>query len=304
MAHLKAYPNPISSKKLSKNSSLRNKSTTIESASAKYRGVCLNSRRKCEIWGNERWVSLIFLKNDGKRRYMEKRRLVCCSTSTEEVGLVGKGEKGKYGAGEGQFGNLVSEFGWRVRRLVEDEDEMRRVAQVQAEAFHVPMPLFNDLFFQFFEAEVLAGLIYKLRNSPPNRYACLVAEPTDASASLQKSQRGLVGVVDVTVLRDEAVLKHLDGVEEYLYVSGIAVLRDFRRKKVATVLLKACDLLSLLWGFDYLALRAYEDDSAALRLYSNAGYKVVSGDPRWMTTWIGRKRRVLMIKQSALRDWC
>lgn len=75
-----------------------------------------------------------------------------------------------------------------------------------------------------------------------------------------------------------------------------------RRQKVATVLLKACDLLSLLWGFDYLALRAYEDDSAACKLYSAAGYKVVSGDPIWMTTWIGRKRRVLMIKQSGLSE--
>lgn len=75
---------------------------------------------------------------------------------------------------------------------------------------------------------------------------------------------------------------------------------DNRRRKVATVLLKACNLLSFIWGFDYLALRAYEDDLAALKLYSTAGYKVVSGDPIWMTTWIGRKRSVLMIKQSGL----
>lgn len=75
-----------------------------------------------------------------------------------------------------------------------------------------------------------------------------------------------------------------------------------RRQKLATVLLKACDLLSLHWGFDYLALRAYEDDSAARKLYSAAGNKVVSGDPNWMTTWIGRKRRVLMIKQSGLSE--
>ena len=35
-------------------------------------------------------------------------------------------------------------------------------------------------------------------------------------------------MVDVTALRDEAVLQHLGGAEEYLYVSGIAVLNDFR----------------------------------------------------------------------------
>ncbi|CAN0830834.1 hypothetical protein LINGRAPRIM_LOCUS3384 [Linum grandiflorum] len=40
------------------------------------------------------------------------------------------------------------------------------VAQVQAEAFHTPVALFD---FLFFKAEVLSGLLYKLRNTTPNR---------------------------------------------------------------------------------------------------------------------------------------
>lgn len=71
---------------------------------------------------------------------------------------------------------------------------------------------------------------------------------------------------------------------------------------MATALLKACDKLSILWRLDYLVLRAYEDDLGARKLYSNEGvislgYRVVSEDPAWMTTWIGRRRRVLMIKR-------
>eukprot|EP00262_Sarcandra_glabra_P002071 TRINITY_DN12327_c0_g1_i1.p1 TRINITY_DN12327_c0_g1~~TRINITY_DN12327_c0_g1_i1.p1 ORF type:complete len:311 (+),score=46.67 TRINITY_DN12327_c0_g1_i1:48-935(+) len=294
MAHLKASPSPIVSiTKLCKNSPCTSESTTAH-AKSRLRSS-YNNVQKCRAVGYGRWVSGPIAERVSRWEFQ-------CSSSTtgREVGFV---EDGKYGFGEGQFGDLVSEFGWRVRRLVEEEGEMRRVAQVQAEAFHVTMPLFNHIFYQFFEAEVLAALVYKLRNSAPNRYACLVAEPTDASDPTPTSQKGLVGVVDVTVLRDEAVLTHLQGVEEYLYVSGIAVLTGFRRQKVATVLLKACDLLSILWGFDYLALRAYEDDSTARTLYSNAGYRIVSGDPPWMTTWIGRKRRVLMIKRSALRYW-
>lgn len=72
-----------------------------------------------------------------------------------------------------------------------------------------------------------------------------------------------------------------------------------RRQKVATALLKACDILSVYWGATYLVLRAYEDDSGARTLYTNAGYTVVSGDPPWTSTWIGRKRRVLMIKRCS-----
>ncbi|KAI3889835.1 hypothetical protein MKX03_033873, partial [Papaver bracteatum] len=97
-------------------------------------------------------------------------------------------------------------------------------------------------------------------------------------------------LVDVTVLNNKDVVQHLDGAEEYLYVSGIAVFNKFSRKKVATELLKACDVLLNIWGFRYLALRAYEDDSAACRLYTNTGYKIISKYPLW-TTWIGRKRR-------------
>ncbi|XP_021748681.1 uncharacterized protein LOC110714476 isoform X1 [Chenopodium quinoa] len=198
---------------------------------------------------------------------------------------------------------LVKEYGWKVRRMKEDKSEMKMVAQVQAEAFHVPSLFFDDWFFSFFQAEVLAGLIYRLRNSPPDRYACLVAEPakehdrdTSMNSQAEQVQQQLVGVVDVTVLRDNDVMQHLQGAPEYLYVSGIAVSQNFRRQKVATALLKACEVTAVLWGHEYLVLRAYEDDWGARSLYTNAGYRLVSTDPIWVT-WIGRKRRILMIKR-------
>ncbi|XP_056693669.1 GCN5-related N-acetyltransferase 10, chloroplastic isoform X2 [Spinacia oleracea] len=131
---------------------------------------------------------------------------------------------------------LVREYGWKVRRMAEDKSEMRKVAHIQAEAFHDPSPFFDDWFFNFFKAEVLAGLLYRLRNSPPDRYACLVAEPAkeyDMDASMdsqaQHEQHQLVGVVDITVLRDSDVMQHLQGAPEYLYVSGIAVSNNFSK---------------------------------------------------------------------------
>lgn len=123
----------------------------------------------------------------------------------------------------------------------------------------------------------------------------MAESPSDANS---ESKTKLVGVVDVTALRDEAVLQHLQGADEYLYVSGLAVSKRFRRRKIGSCLLKSCEMLSVLWGFKYLVLRAYEDDLGARTLYANAGYRVVSRDPPWLTSWIGRRRRVLMIKQS------
>ncbi|KAJ6798506.1 Uncharacterized protein M6B38_212295 [Iris pallida] len=229
---------------------------------------------------------------DWKRR---RRSLVyTCTTANGEVGrtvVEGEGE----GEGEelGQDGYLARGFGWGVRRMVVVGEEMRMVAAVQAEAFHEPVALFNDFFLDFFKAEVLSALIYRLRNSAPDRYACLVAESVDGSSSLIAPE--LVGVVDVTVQGDGDVLRHLKGTKEYLYVSGIAVLIKYRRRKIATVLLEGCDVVSRRWGLKHLALRAYEEDSAARKLYAKAGYAVVASDPHWVT-WFGKKRRVLMIK--------
>ncbi|XP_059281856.1 GCN5-related N-acetyltransferase 10, chloroplastic [Lycium ferocissimum] len=211
-------------------------------------------------------------------------------TREEEVGLKSRKQRGNY-----EVECFVNdENGWKVRRMIETEEEMRNVAFVQAEAFHEPVFMFNDMFFEFFQAEVLSGLLYRLKNSPPDRYACLVAE---ASSDTSEVEQNLVGVVDATVYRDNDVLQYLPGAAEYIYISGIGVLNKFRRQKVATALLKACDVLARFWGFDYLVLRAYEDDFGAQQLYTNAGYKVVSGDAPWKTKWIGRRRRVLLIKQ-------
>ncbi|KAL9673823.1 hypothetical protein QQ045_030085 [Rhodiola kirilowii] len=208
------------------------------------------------------------------------KRLVSCRGSGR--GLIEQSNNGTRVEEEEGVEVLVCANGWRVRRMAGDQTEMRKVAQVQAEAFHEP-------------AEVLAALLYRLRNSSPDRYACLIAEPEASESGLQGE---IVGVVDLAVSRDDDVLQHVQG-EEYLYVSGIAVSNKFRRQKVATTLLEACEAVSTLWGFKFLALRAYECDLGARTLYANAGYRVVSGDPHWKTTWIGRKRRVLMIKQCS-----
>ncbi|CAN1247167.1 hypothetical protein LINGRAPRIM_LOCUS3372 [Linum grandiflorum] len=239
------------------------------------------------------------------RIHIKKRDAVsCCSSSStttgsttpsveEEANSLQVWEIPSLAGTEKQFENLTTQFGWRVRRLVNNPTETKEVAQVQAEAFHTPVALFDFLFFEFFKAEVLSGLLYKLRNTTPDRYACLVAEPADGSST---SPTKLVGVADATAARDAEVVKYLVGVQEYLYISGIAVLTSFRRQKVGSVLLTACDNVARLWGFEYLALQAYADDMGARALYAKAGYRVASSDPQWFAL-IGRRPRVLMIKR-------
>ncbi|XP_078434244.1 acyl-CoA N-acyltransferases (NAT) superfamily protein isoform X2 [Wolffia australiana] len=218
-------------------------------------------------------------------------------TRSRKRGSVGVSALGGVELGE-KF--LVEEFGWRVRRMTKVSEEVREVARIQAEAFHEPSALFDDFLFQFFEADVLQALIYRMKNSPPDRYACLVAEPRDSSNPESTSPQCLVGVVDVSIQRELDVLKHLEEVEEYLYVSGIAVLKSWRRRRVASALLRACDAQSIIWGCTHMVLHAYEDDKSAQELYKKAGYEVVSDDPWWVNPWLGKRRRVLMIKKSSL----
>ncbi|CAD6343500.1 unnamed protein product [Miscanthus lutarioriparius] len=233
----------------------------------------------------------------GARGRPREERVPCLPATEAGVGAAGvareEDEDDEY---------LAREAGWGVRRMGRVGEEMRRVAQVQAQAFHVPVALFNDFFFNFFKAEVLSALIYRVRNSPPDRYDCLVAEEAEAADQLSKAPyERIVGVVDCTVQDEDDILKQLQGVDEYLYVSGIAVLPSFRRRKVGTALLKACEALGLKWRYRFMVLRAYEDDDGARGLYAKAGYRVVSRDPEWVT-WVERRRRVVMIKDLLVHD--
>ncbi|KAK6785790.1 hypothetical protein RDI58_014315 [Solanum bulbocastanum] len=216
----------------------------------------------------------------------------CTSRSTSFPVSSASAKKIKSQRGDHQY-EVVNENGWKVTRMNEttEQEMMREVSVVRAKAFSQPIPFSKYLLFQ---GEQLSRLVYKLKNYKPDRYACLVAE---ASTDTPEVKQEVVGVVDATVYSDDDVLQYLPGGTEYIYISGIAVLNKFRRQKVATALLKACDVLARYWGFEYLVLRVNEEDFGARRLYTNAGYKVVSGDATWKTKWIGRRRRVLMIKQ-------
>ena len=86
----------------------------------------------------------------------------------------------------------------------------------------------------------------------------MVAEPTTNIAS--DSHKQLVGVVDVTVLRDKSVLQHLPAeVEEYLYVSGIAVLKSFRLNIYIYIYIFPSYLINIYnWYQSIFSLRTFD----------------------------------------------
>lgn len=95
-----------------------------------------------------------------QRRTFEKKRglIHCCSSSTSTSADQQLNTPADYKLDSRinedeklQFGYLVRDVNWQVRRMLETEEEMREVANVQAEAFHDPVFLFDDLFFDFFK---------------------------------------------------------------------------------------------------------------------------------------------------------
>ncbi|GJP51371.1 hypothetical protein CLOM_g10526 [Closterium sp. NIES-68] len=237
------------------------------------------------------------------------------------------------GEAEGARGVFSVESGkWRVRMAA--REEMKAVADLQAEVFHDPPPAplsaLNAFFLEMFKAELFDNLLHKLKYSPPDRHCILAAQhvsqplpppnPIDGSPAREALGRKLpasppaaaaaaaaaasaawpavVGVVDLTALDDRSVLKHLSGAREYLYLSGMAVHPTLRRESIASVLLGAVERLSLRWDFEYIVLHVHEDNIAARRLYQKAGYLAIDCDSRWTSTLLGMRRRVLLAKRT------
>lgn len=125
-----------------------------------------------------------------------------------------------------------------------------------------------------------------------------------SGASTQAGQaslrRGVLGVVEVSRVALKEVLSRLPpSVEEYVYVSSMAVERGMRRQGVAHALLQAAEEQARMWSAGHLTLHVHKDNAAAVELYRGFGYSVVSEDPGWKTL-VGDRVRVLMYKQIAL----
>lgn len=198
---------------------------------------------------------------------------------------------------------LAKGYGWCVRTAA--PDDLRAVASLQSEVFYEPsaIPALDGFFFSLFKAELLDNLLRKVRNYPPRRHACLVAL-LDGQVELRPppgapSEGPILGTVDLTAVADSGALCHMEGAEEFLYISGMAVASTHRRLRGATVLLEAAEALAAGWGFKFVALHVHEDNEGARCLYQRAGYVDVASDAIWATTWLGRRRRVLMAKRMA-----
>jgi len=179
---------------------------------------------------------------------------------------------------------------WMISTAV--TEELREVSAIQAVAFHEANPIeaMNKMFLSFFQAEVYDALLKKATFSEANRFACLVAK------SREPDESAIIGVVELSIQAEPGVNKDL-GTTEYLYICCMAVSPEKRRQAVATDLLAAGEALAVEWGHDRVCLHVHTTNVSAQTCYERAGYKIMSTEPAWSTSMIGRPRRVLMTKE-------
>lgn len=83
---------------------------------------------------------------------------------------------------------------------------------------------------------------------------------------------------------------------QHIYLANLAVHPDYRRQGIAQQLIKACETITLDWGFHDLYLHVMEDNKEARHLYHKAGFRLFRAENTSLT-WLGLSpRRLLMHK--------
>ncbi len=196
------------------------------------------------------------------------------------------------------FGVVAGDGKWRIRQINRgDLEEVRRVVVIQAEGFHVPnrLPFIDGFLRTSFTAEVLSEMQKKLKYNPVDKFACLVVERADTLGSEEGVVEGIVeGVVEVSYIDEKEVLASLEpGTSGVVYIASMAVAPSARRQGAAKALLEGALEVTKEWGETQAVLHVYQDNVAAVALYSNQGFKTIFQDsPLWAK--VGVRPRFLM----------
>jgi len=152
---------------------------------------------------------------------------------------------------------------------------------IQAEGFHVPnaLPFLDGFLKTSFTAEVLSEMQKKLKYNPVDKFVLLVVERVGPAGGASPVE----GVVEVSFIDEKEVLQSLEpGTEGVAYVASMAVAPSARRQGAAKALLEGATSVCREWGEAQAVLHVYQDNEAAVRLYSQDGWVTIFQDnPSW-----------------------
>jgi ribosomal protein S18 acetylase RimI-like enzyme len=170
------------------------------------------------------------------------------------------------------------------------EEEIHCVADIITRSFH-----FDRGWMAWFTPLFKLGIAEDLRNRIRPRVAMSsYQKPQQQVCSVAVDCMQVVGTVEVGVRTAE---RHRPSNYRYVYLSNLAVSRDFRRRGVAQELIKSCELLTIEWGYTEIHLHVMGDNERGRNLYRKLGYELVSSEFVWSIVPWHRPERLFLRKQ-------
>ena len=85
------------------------------------------------------------------------------------------------------------------------------------------------------------------------------------------NQDKVVGYIGLHIISDQA------------YIANIAVLKEYRKQKVATKLLQTAEGLSIAYGANFITLEVRKSNKEAISLYKKEDYKIAGNRKNFYT---------------------
>lgn len=175
--------------------------------------------------------------------------------------------------------DIDSGLGFTIREA--KYSDLPDVARIIVESFYPIKPLFNHY-------HMIKELARMQNNFPygDSKHSMLVAVSNADNGTL-------VGFVDIDA-RDPKTKLPMNPPRPYL--SDLAVDIYWRRKRIASALIVACEMIVESWGEDYLHLRVESVNEPALNMYARLGYSFVEHH------WFGKKDTTMLLRRCLSKD--
>jgi ribosomal protein S18 acetylase RimI-like enzyme len=173
------------------------------------------------------------------------------------------------------------------------EDEIHCVAEIITRSFHFDRGWLG-WFTPLFKLGIAEDLRHRLRSHPAYSPTKLQQVCSIAIYTSERGQSQVIGTIEAGVRTNNYRQPTPD---RYVYISNLAVSRDFRRRGIAAELLINCEQLTKSWGYTELYLHVMGDNEQGRNLYKKLGYEIVSSELAWSIIPWHRPERLFLRKQ-------
>jgi ribosomal protein S18 acetylase RimI-like enzyme len=174
------------------------------------------------------------------------------------------------------------------------EEEIHCVADIITRSFHFDRG-WMGWFTPLFKIGIAEDLRHRLRaHAPSHHHRPAPQQVCSIAVYREQEQDRVVGTIEVGV---RTTNYRQPTPHRYVYISNLAVSRDFRRRGIAQELLTDCEQLTKSWGYTDLHLHVMASNQRGRNLYQKLGYEIVSIEFVWSIFPWHRPERLFLRKQ-------